>query len=149
MGLSGRTLDRLDLASQQNLFRTLTGLTRLTGEPRYRAAAEAATRYHLDHLRDKSGLLFWGGHRFIDLHTLKVVGEQNSHELKCSYPYYDLIRQVDPNAAERFIKAFWKTHVLDWSRLDMNRHGIYDRPMGTLCGQTGSRAPSRFSRAKG
>jgi pectate lyase len=121
-----------NLASQQDLFRTLTGLSRLTGEPRYRAAAEAATRYHLDHLRHNSGLLFWGGHRFIDLRTLKVVGEQNSHEFKCSYPYYDLLWELDPNAAERFIKALWNAHVLDWSKLDMNRHGIYERPMGNL-----------------
>ncbi len=121
-----------NLASQQNLFRTLTGLSRLTGEPKYRAAAEAATRYHLDHLPDKSGLLFWGGHRFIDLRTLKVVGEQNSHELKCSYPYYDLLWETDPKAAERIIEAMWNGHVLDWSTLDMNRHGIYGRPMGKL-----------------
>ena len=121
-----------NLASQQNLFRTLTGLSRLRGQPRYRAAAEAATRYHLDHLRHESGLLFWGGHRFIDLRTLKVVGEQNSHEFKCSYPYYDLLWEMDPKAAERFIKAFWNAHVLDWSNLDMNRHGAYGRPMGAL-----------------
>jgi hypothetical protein len=50
-----------DFANQQNLLRTLDGLTALTGEPRYRAAGAAATRYAFDHL-DRGGLLAWGGH---------------------------------------------------------------------------------------
>ena len=133
-----------NLASQQNLFRTLTGLGRLTGEPKYRAAAEAATRYHLDNLRRDCGLLAWGGHRFIELRTLAVVGEQNKHEFKCSYPYYDLLWELDRNAAERFIKAFWNAHVLDWYTLDMNRHGSYNLAMGKLWDSDFEQQPSFF-----
>ena len=59
-----------NLACQQNLLRTLTALTDLTGEPRYREAAEAALRYHFAHYLDPGGLLQWGGHRFLDLETL-------------------------------------------------------------------------------
>ena len=34
-----------NLASQQNLFRTLDGLTRITGDPKYKQAAMEAIRY--------------------------------------------------------------------------------------------------------
>ena len=121
-----------NLASQQNLFRTLVGLTNLTGEPRYRKAAEEAIAYHFEHLRSPCGLLRWGGHRFIDLSSGRVVGEQNSHELKFNLPYYELMWEVDPVATEQYLKAFWNAHVLDWGKLDMNRHGVYGKPMGKL-----------------
>jgi pectate lyase len=123
-----------NLASQQNLFRTLDLLSRATGEPRYRDAAKAAIRYHFDHLAGRCGLLRWGGHQFIDLATLEPVGkfDANCHELKHSYPYYELMHEVDPDATARYLRAFWNAHVIDWSRLDMNRHGPYGKPMGKL-----------------
>ncbi len=121
-----------NLASQQNLFRTLTGLSNLTGDPRYKRAAAEAVAFHFEHLRSPCGLLRWGGHRFIDLETENVVGEQNSHELKFSLPFYELMWEVDPAATKQFLRAFWNAHVLDWSILDMNRHGTYGRPMGEL-----------------
>lgn len=123
-----------DLANQQILFRTLVGLSALTGDSRHREAAEDATRYAFQHLRRSCGLLQWGGHRFIDLRTHTAVGESDTHELKSVYPYYDLMWRVDREATERYIKAFWNAHVLDWSTLDMNRHGGYDRPVGALWG---------------
>lgn len=121
-----------NLASQQNLFRTLTGLTNLTGDPRYKQAALDAIAYHFEHLRSPCGLLRWGGHRFVDLRTEEVVGEQNSHELKFSLPYYELMWELDPAATEKFLKAFWNAHVLDWATLDMNRHGRYNKEMSSL-----------------
>ena len=63
-----------NLASQQNLLRTLVALSRLSGEERYRSAAAATVRYHFEHLASPCGLLRWGGHQFIDLRTLNPVG---------------------------------------------------------------------------
>ncbi len=121
-----------NLASQQNFFRTLCGLTALTGEARYKQAAMDAVAYHFDHLCRDCGLLQWGGHRFIDLETEQVVGEQDTHELKWSFPFYELLWEVNPEATARYIKAFWNAHILDWSVLDMNRHGKYGQAMGAL-----------------
>ena len=121
-----------NLASQQNLFRTLSGLSNLTGEPRYKQAAKDAIAYHFEHLRSPCGLLRWGGHRFLDLQTLNTVGESNSHELKFNLPYYELMWEVDPAATEQYLKAFWNAHMLDWGKLDMNRHGSYGKKMGRL-----------------
>jgi len=120
-----------NLASQQNLFRVLTLLSRLTGEPKYKQEAMAATRYAFDHLRHESGLLFWGGHAAWDLASDQPVGESRSgkiagkHELKSTFPYYELMWEVDREVTKRFIEAFWCNHILQWDILDMNRHGPY------------------------
>jgi pectate lyase len=124
-----------NMATQQNLFRTLTALTNLIDEPMYKAAAKDAIRYHFDHLADQSGLLQWGGHKFIDLKTLEPVGpveKEYVHELKNCLPYYDLMYEVNPGATTRFIKAFWNAHVYDWDDLDVGRHGKYGLELGPV-----------------
>jgi pectate lyase len=118
-----------NLASQQNLFRTLVGLTRLTGEDRYRQAAIDAVRYGFENLRSENGLLEWGGHVAYDAGADKLVMEGYRHELKRHYPYYELMRQVDAQATQQFLRAFWGAHILDWATLDFNRHGDYDKPI--------------------
>ena len=121
-----------NLASQQNLFRVLTGLTKLTGEERYKSVAKDAIRYHFDNLVADNGLLRWGGHQFIDLRTLEPVGhfDADCHEFKTHYPYYELMWEVDQEKTRDFIRAFWKGHVLNWRNLAINRHAGYgDGPM--------------------
>jgi pectate lyase len=119
-------------ACQQNLYRTFVGLSHVTGDPRYRDAAVAATRHFLSHYSDSNGLPHWGGHQFVDLHTGNIVGEQAHHEFKACYPYYEFLYEIEPAATVRLIKALWNAHVLNWSNLDMSRHGVYDAPMGAL-----------------
>lgn len=123
-----------NLAKQQNLFRTLVGMSALTGDERYRRAAVDATAHVLEHYQCGTGLLRWGGHQFVDLATKTVQGQAftDCHELKTTYPYYELLWEVAPIETARYIEAVWNAHVLDWSTLDMNRHGEYDQPMGRL-----------------
>lgn len=118
-----------NLASQQNLFRFLVALTELTGEQKYKQAAKDAIAWHFDHA-DASGLIHWGGHCFLDLNTLKVVGPENKnlfHELKHHCPFYELMYEVDPQATAKLIKAMWNCHVTDWDNMQMSRHGEYGR----------------------
>ena len=121
-----------NMASQQNLFRVMKGLSRLTGDPTYENAAKAAIDYHFSHLVDDSGLLRWGGHQFVDLATLDPVGrfDADVHEFKSHFPYYELLWETDPDATTRFLRAVWDAHVLDWETLDMNRHGEYGGTVG-------------------
>ena len=59
-------------ASQQNLFRTLTALSNLTGGPKCKNAAKEAIAYMFKNYRSKNGLLYWGGHTFVDLGPIPV-----------------------------------------------------------------------------
>lgn len=131
----GRETVISNLACQQNLFRTLTALTNLTGDSKYKEAAKAGLKYHFEYLADESGLLQWGGHRFIDLLTLEPTGpggKEMAHELKNVFPYYDLMYEVNPEATVKFIKAFWNAHLTDWSELYLSRHGQYGLKLGQI-----------------
>ncbi len=116
-----------NLASQQNLFRTLRGLTNLTGESRFEQVARDAFRYHFDHLRAGCGKLRWGGHQFIDLRNLNPVGhfDANCHEFKWNLPFYELMWDVDAEATAQFLRALWQGHILDWEVVALNRHARY------------------------
>lgn len=137
----GRKAVISNLANQQNMFRVLTGLSSLTGEAKYKDAAKSTIEYHFQNLQDDSGLLYWGGHCFIDLKTLDICGPRNCctrdkdnavHELKNCFPYYELMFEVDASAAAKYIKALWNAHVYNWSTLEISRHGQYGLKMGRL-----------------
>ncbi|UCC99844.1 MAG: hypothetical protein JSW66_08155, partial [Phycisphaerales bacterium] len=117
-----------NLASQQTLFRTFDGLSKIAGDPKYRHAAVNAIAYAFENLRSDNGLLYWGGHLVYDARTDKVCmftdsGYADIHELKYHFPYYELMWEVNPEATRTFIESFWSAHIMDWSNLDMNRHG--------------------------
>lgn len=118
-----------NFASQQPLIRTLDGLSALTGAPKYRRAAVDATRYTLKHLQSPNGLLYWGGHLAWDLEKERPVGQSHGiHEVKGHQPYYRFMWEVDPQSTRRLTAAIWATHILDWSRLDYNRHANTEKP---------------------
>ena len=112
----GKTAVLSNFSAQQNFIRVLVGLSNLTGDEKYRQRAEDNVRYYFDHYQDKSGLLLWGGHRFVDLKTLQPEGPSEKemvHELKNAYPYYDLMFAVNKPATVNFIRGFWDAHVYD------------------------------------
>jgi pectate lyase len=132
----GRAAVWSDFAVQQNFMRVLAALTNLTGDPKYKDAAKAQYAYYFAHQQDRSGLLQWGGHRFVDLLTLSPVGTRDGtpdspHELKNAYPYYDLMYEVNPAATAKFITAFWNAHVYNWRTLEISRHGRYGLEPGS------------------
>jgi pectate lyase len=107
----GRVAVWSDFAVQQNFMRILAAHTNLTGDPKYKDFAKAQYAHYSAHHQDKSGLLEWGGHRFVDLLTLSGVGMRDGlpdspHKLKNAYPYYELMYEVNPAATAKFITAF-------------------------------------------
>jgi pectate lyase len=117
-----------NFASQQSLMRLLDGLTGLTGEAKYREAAETATRYVLKHVRSENGLIYWGGHSAWDLRGDRPVGEHHlTHEIR-HQPYFDLMWRIDPKATREVIETMWAGHIKDWSKLDYDRHARTTMP---------------------
>ncbi len=135
-----------NFASQQNLMRVLVGLSNMTGDNKYREAGEDAAAYMFSNFRADCGLLYWGGHQIIDLGTMQNVGDfdANCHEFKNNFPFYEFLWEVDQESTREFIRALWNAHILDWSLLDMNRHGSYHRSMGTLWSNTFDDPPPFF-----
>ena len=123
-GKGGETWVLSNFANQQALMRLLDGLTAITEEDKYRLAAEDAAREVLTSLRTPNGLLYWGGHSAWDLDRNRNVGEYDSkvHEIKTYQPYFRLLWRVNPNATRDLLETIWAGHILDWSRMDYNRH---------------------------
>jgi hypothetical protein len=116
-----------DLANQQNFFRTLVALSKVTSDPKYKGQAVATLEEFMDNYQDPNGLFYWGGHRVINLDTLAVQsteGPDGPHELKNMMPYYELMYEVDPDATLRFMRQLWTAHY-EWATSDLNRHGSY------------------------
>lgn len=129
---SGHVLS--NFASKQTFLRFLWGLTAVTGDGSHATAARDLAAYALSSLSDPSGLLYWGGHVAFDVDEGRVVGSHPKHwyhELKCEFPFYGLLFEVDPESTRRFVEALWSAHVLDWSRLDFDRHGLYGASRGS------------------
>jgi pectate lyase len=126
----GQTWVLSNFASQQPLLRTLDGLTSLTGQKKYRQAAEQATGYALQNLTTPNGLLYWGGHLAWDLEKEQPVGQYaDVHELKSHQPYYRIMWRVNASATRKLMESVWMGHILDWSRLDYNRHASVKKPI--------------------
>ncbi|ROP59407.1 pectate lyase [Enterobacter sp. BIGb0383] len=144
----GKTAVLSNFSAQQNFMRVLVGLSNLTGDEKYRKRAEDNVRYYFDHYQDKSGLLLWGGHRFVDLKTLQPEGPSEKemvHELKNAYPYYDLMFAVNKPATANFIRGFWNAHVYDWKIMETSRHGEYGKSMGKLWDSEFEQQPPFYS----
>lgn len=117
-----------NFATQQNFMRTLDGLTQITNNPSYKKSALDAAKYMLKNKVSKNGLIYWGGHSFIDLKSgmpTNPSGEFMQHELKFAYPYYELLYEANPAATSQFFESMWDAHVKNWNRFEISRHGLY------------------------
>lgn len=111
-----------NLLYQQQFLRTLKMLSVLTGDSSYYDHAKKTIKYYYDNLIMKSGRMPWGNHHDIDLLTLRDNGD--THEIKCQYPFYDLMYEVDELKTSRMIKAFWRGHIINRNTFDLSRHAV-------------------------
>lgn len=125
----GHHVPMSNFASQQNLMRGFVAFSMLTQNNEFLNKAQQITSYYLENYVDQeSGLLHWGGHRFVHLETGHIEGPASKecvHELKHHFPFYDLLHQATPDVTEKYLKGFWAAHVMDWNKLDLSRHGEY------------------------
>jgi pectate lyase len=122
-----------NFSSQQNLLRTLDGLTSLTGDTKYKETAVEQIKYQFENNSDSTGVLYAGGHAWLDLNTDDYShGKVEALEFKAVYPHYELWHEVDAENTEKFIKGLWNSLVTDWSILEITRHGTYNKSMGAL-----------------
>ena len=124
-----------NVAYQGNLMRVLAGLSKVTGDPKYKDAYKESIRYYFQHYQNESGMLHTGHHRFIDLKADKYDGDDwpsgsRGHEMKGDMPYYDLFWETDQEATQRMLEGHWNSHLKNWETMDFTRHGSYGRKLG-------------------
>ncbi len=87
-------------------------LSRITGNPAYETAAKNYVRDYMVLAQGSDGLLFWGEHRFFNVHSDKQdrgsgVGH---HEFLEVSPPWKLMREVNPAATKKFVDAVTTKH---------------------------------------
>ena len=96
---------------------------RLTGDDRYRDAADRYVRDFLDRcVSGRNGLFLWGNHLYYDVFTDKVVafsgGPHEARPLPCAW---EMFWAISPEATERTIRSMGIQHVKDRAT------GLFDR----------------------
>ena len=49
------------------------------------------------------------------------------HEIEDVYPYWELLRDVNPDRGEGLMKGIWEANIKDWDALHYNRHGDFKK----------------------
>jgi hypothetical protein len=134
------TLFGCDPYEDAELYETLFELTRITGDAKYKQAAEAALVWWFRNTQGPSGLYPWGEHLGWDLvHDSPTYFAGPSkhlyaacyHEIKDTVPFLDILA-AQPAATkggrtplEKYALGIWSTHFWDKEKAYYCRHGDY------------------------
>lgn len=110
-----------NLTNQSNWFRALEGIYQMTGDEQYKKEIYDTYKFYIDNFQMDNGFLPWGGHMYLDMRDLSVVGE-GIIEFKSSYPYMAPYWEIDPEGARKNAISLFKGSVTSWSTLILNRH---------------------------
>ena len=135
------TIYGCDLFEDAALYHFLIDLSEITGDPKYREAAEEAILWWFGNTQHpESGLYPWGEHLGWDLeHDCPTYFDGPSkhlyaacfHEIKGAVPFLDYLARLPPKSGqlyrpiERYAIGIWNAHFWDKERCIFDRHGDY------------------------
>lgn len=120
-----------NLGRDAEFLNSLYLLTKLTGDRRYGAAADAYLRDFLRYaVSPTTGLWATGAHIDYDLVLDRVDGTR--HEMERQLIPYDRIQQMDPTVIPRYCHAVIAGHFQDMARFGWNRHAYFDAVHGQV-----------------
>ena len=114
---------------QQDLYRTMEELSRITGDKKYDKAVDLAIA---DFLRvtqaPKTGLLAWGEHLYWNCleDRLGDLDPNRTHEQKRKFIYFDLAYELEPTRTLNYARGLWEHQIADHKTGDFSRHARYD-----------------------
>jgi hypothetical protein len=113
-----------DLWEDQPLLGVMFRYSELSGDPRYREAADAYIRSFLARAKKPNNLLAWGSHLFYNAYTDQIDDDAhgNPHEILIHLAQWDAMWQVDPETVRREIEGLWTWHVVNKETGQHNRH---------------------------
>lgn len=112
-----------NLYSDLPTLRAMYTMSRLYGDIRYAEAADEYLRYYLKHMIDDKGLIWWGYHRYYDVHADERRGFFGSHhEIHFQQANWPMLWRINPEAVAREIEGLWRWHVIDKETGEINRH---------------------------
>ncbi|MFA8020255.1 hypothetical protein [Bremerella cremea] len=115
---------------QQDLYRTMLHLSRMTGEERYEQAAQTAL---VDFVRitqhPETGLLAWGEHLYWNCvdDRLGDLDPNQTHEPKEKFVVFDLVYDAEPERTLKYAYGLWEHQIADQKTGNFSRHAKYHR----------------------
>jgi hypothetical protein len=128
VGLSSQPLVGANPQHDENLLRLLYTLSELSGEPRYREAADAELNWFLRNAASSSThLLPWGEHMFWNVlaDAPQPARPRGVHEFFRPWVLWDRCFELAPEASERFALGLWEHQIADHATGAFNRHAPY------------------------
>ncbi|HEV7301558.1 MAG TPA: hypothetical protein VGN72_19495 [Tepidisphaeraceae bacterium] len=115
---------------QQDLYRTLYHLSRITGDKRY---AEASDKALSDFLRiaqhSETGLYAWGEHLYWNC-VKDMVGDHdpgNTHEPKRPFATIERALELEPESVIAYARGLWEYQITNKEDGNFSRHGKWHR----------------------
>lgn len=112
----------------QNLLRVLYVLSGLSGESKYRDAADAELKWFLEHAASpETNLLAWGEHMYWNVLTDEPNPKDASavHEFARPWVLWDRCFELAPDASEKFALGLWEHQVANQEDGGFDRHAAY------------------------
>jgi hypothetical protein len=130
VGLPGSPLVGANPQHDENLLRVLFTLSELSGQPKYRNAAEAELKWFLENAASPAThLLAWGEHLSWNVLTDEPLAAQSpqvgDHEFYRPWLLGDRGFELTPEASRRFALALWEHQIADHKTGAFNRHADY------------------------
>lgn len=114
-----------NLWNDQKTLKAMWRASALTGDAKYKKAADAYVGHFLDHCKKDNGLLAWGSHVHWDCFEEKAGGDlagQGPHEILVYFPEWEQMHRLRPRAIEAQIRLMWDLHIVDKKTGRHNRH---------------------------
>ncbi|MHC4742376.1 MAG: FG-GAP repeat domain-containing protein, partial [Planctomycetota bacterium] len=129
-GLPWRKLVGANPQVDENLLRVLYVLSRITGENRYKAAADREIEWFFKNAQSPvTGLLPWGEHLSWHVFLDRPIssGTELTHEFARPWVLWDKSFELAPEASKRFALGLWNHQIADQKTGAFDRHAPYDR----------------------
>jgi hypothetical protein len=129
-GLPWRKLVGANPQIDENLLRVLYVLSQITGDQRYRQAADHEVEWFFKNAQSPvTGLLPWGEH--LSWHTSldqpASSGTELTHEFARPWVLWDRSFELAPEASKRFALGLWNHQIANHKTGGFDRHAPYDR----------------------
>jgi hypothetical protein len=129
-GLPWRKLVGANPQTDENLLRALYALSQITGDRRYKKAADHQIEWFFTNAQSRrTGLLPWGEH--LSWHVLLdqpiSSGTELNHEFARPWVLWDRSFELAPEASKRFAIGLWNHQIANQKTGGFDRHAPYDR----------------------
>ena len=123
-----RVLTGANPMHDENLYQVFYALTKITGDPKYGQAADAALGWFFQHCQSPAtGLMAWGEHLGWDFNTEAATRHRDDHEFLRPWVFWDKSYALAPAACRLFARGLWEHQLYDHTECLFSRHGGFSQ----------------------